>query len=283
MARRYYSVRTGRNPPTVGFDLDTMRRLFREVFIYFEDEGYFQQALGYECVDAGFVAGTLGQSLEGALLIALRKTDLTPIRQRIAFYEEDDLFDVIEFLFDHCAKPLDRRYHSFNNCGWHTNPTADDFDHKAAQAEFREKLAPLLEAYGPGYELSSAGEVLALADPGLASLLAAPLPSPDKDNVSARVQAAQMKFRRHRSTESERRDAIRDLADVLEFLRPQLDGVLTNKDDAALFNIANNFAIRHHNAKQQGTYDKAVWYSWIFYFYLATIHAAVRLIEKQRA
>lgn len=40
-----------------GFDLDTMRKLFREVFIYFEDEGYFQQALGYDCVDAGFVAG----------------------------------------------------------------------------------------------------------------------------------------------------------------------------------------------------------------------------------
>jgi hypothetical protein len=36
----------------------------------------------------------------------------------------------------------------------------------AGQAEFREKLTPLLEAYGPGYELSAAGEVLALADPG---------------------------------------------------------------------------------------------------------------------
>ena len=268
---------------TAGFDLDTMRKLFREVFIYFEDEGYFQQSLGYECVDAGFVAGTLGQSVAGALLLALRKQNLAPIRQAIALYEEDDLFDVIEFLFDHCAKPLDRHYHGFNNCGWHTNPTTDTFDPLAGQAELREKLTPLLEAYGPGYELSASGEVLALADPGLAPLLNAPLPAPDKDNVRARVEAAQAKFRRHRSTEGERRDAIRDLADVLEFLRPQLDGVLTNKDDAALFNIADNFAIRHHNAKQQATYDKAIWYSWIFYFYLATIHAAVRLIEKKKA
>ena len=126
--------------------------------------------------------------------------------------------------------------------------------------------------------------MLALADPGLAPLLNAALPAAaDKDNVRARVEAAQAKFRRHRSTEGDRRDAIRDLADVLEFLRPQLDGVLTNKDDAALFNIANNFAIRHHNAQQQATYDKAIWYSWIFYFYLATIHAAVRLIEKKKA
>lgn len=281
MARQYYSVRAGRNPMAAGFDLDTMRKLFREVFIYFEDEGYFQQALGYDCVDAGFVAGKLGRSVEGALLLALRKPDLAPIRQRIAFYEEDDLFDVIEFLFDHCSKPLDRQYHNYDNCGWHTNPTTDTFDRLGGQAEYREKLAPLLEAFGPGYELSAVGEVLTLGDPGLAPLLAAPLPTADKSNVSARVEAAQVKFRRHRSTESERRDAVRDLADVLEFLRPQLDGVLTNKDDAALFSIANNFAIRHHNTKQQATYDKAIWYSWIFYFYLATIHAAVRLIEKK--
>lgn len=267
---------------TAGFDLNAMRKLFREVFIYFEDEGYFQQSLGFDCVDAGFVAGTLGRSVEGALLLALRKPDLAPIRQKIVSYEEDDLFDVIEFLFDHCSKPIDRRYHNYDNCGWHTNPTTDTFDRPAGQLEYREKLTPLLEAFGPGYELSAAGEVLALGDPGVAALFATPLPTADKDNVSARVEAAQVKFRRHRSTESERRDAVRDLADVLEFLRPQLDGVLTNKDDAALFSIANNFAIRHHNIKQQASYDKSIWYSWIFYFYLATIHAAVRLIQKKK-
>ena len=283
MARQYYSVRAGRNPMSAGFDLDAMRKLFREIFIYFEDEGYFQEALGYECVDAGFVAGKLGRSVEGTLLLALRRDNLAPIRQKIALYEEDDLFDVIEFLFDHCSEPLNRQYHSYDNCGWHTNPTLDSFDRLAGQAEYREKLAPLLEVFGLGYELPVAGEVLTLGDPGLAPLLAAPLPTADKINVSARVEAAQVKFRRNHSTESERRDAVRDLADVLESLRPQLDGVLTKKDDAALFNIANNFAIRHHNTRQQATYDKSIWYSWIFYFYLATIHAAVRLIEKKKA
>lgn len=261
-----------------------MRSLFRELFVYFEDEGYFQQALGFGCVDEGFVPGTLGRSIEGALLLTLRKQGLTPIRQMISQYSEDDLFDVIEFLFDHCSRPLNRRFHSFDNCGWHTNPTnLDEFDQQIGRAEFREKIRDLLEAYESGYELSAAGEVLALGDPGLAPLYAAPLPTLDSDNVADRVATAQSKFRRHRSTESERRDAIRDLADVLEFLRPQLEGVLTNKDDAALFSIANNFAIRHHNAKQQSTYDKAIWYSWIFYFYLATIHAAVRLIEKKKS
>src|SRR5690242_386644 len=103
-----------------------------------------------------------------------------------------------------------------------------------AVRSFGKKINELLEPYERGFELSETGEVLARSDPGLAPLHEAPLPTNDVDNVSTRVAAAQTKFRRHRSTFSDRRDAIRDLADVLEFLRPQLDGVLTNKGDAAL-------------------------------------------------
>ena len=59
--------------------------------------------------------------------------------------------------------------------------------------------------------------------------------------------------------------------------------MLNNKDEKALFNIANNFGIRHHNDKQQTNYDPAIWLSWMFYFYLSTIHAVVRMIEKETA
>ena len=59
----------------------------------------------------------------------------------IASYEDDDLFDMIEFLFDHCAKPLARSYHSFNGCGWHCR----QFDRDAGRKEFREKINPVLE------------------------------------------------------------------------------------------------------------------------------------------
>lgn len=68
---------------------------------------------------------------------------------------------------------------------------------------------------------------------------------------------------------------------MLEFLRPKLEQVLTSKDESDLFNTANNFGIRHHNERQKTDYDKSIWYSWMFYYYLATIHAALRLIEKQ--
>jgi hypothetical protein len=79
---------------------------------------------------------------------------------------------------------------------------------------------------------------------------------------------------------------IRALADVFEWLKKtkSLASVLDNKDESAIFDLANNFAIRHHDPKQKRHYDSAIWYSWIFHFYLATYHAVVRLlIKKEKA
>jgi hypothetical protein len=127
------------------------------------------------------------------------------------------------------------------------------------------------------------GEILSLPGRTLEPLLQAIIPSNETHNITSRVELAVEKFRRRRSSLEDRRDAIRDLSDVLEYLRPRLNRVLTRQDENDLFNIANNFGIRHHNKKQKTDFDKAIWYSWIFYFYLATIHAAVRLLEKQNA
>ena len=75
---------------------------------------------------------------------------------------------------------------------------------------------------------------------------------------------------------------MRDLADVLEYLRPTAKSVLKHEDEADLFSLANNFGIRHHNQRQKTSYDEAIWLSWMFYYYLSTIHACQRLINKKR-
>jgi hypothetical protein len=272
----YYSVRTGKNPLGAELDLATVQRVFSGMYATWEDEGYFQEALGYDCVDAGFIAGSVGRDVEGYVLFELRKSNLLPIRTEIKNYTEDDLFDVIEFLYEHVSKPTERSYHSYSDCGWHCST----FDRTEGRAEFREKVNRILHRYRGGFELSTDGEILSLPDAGFQALMQAALPSGDPENVEARVEAARRKFRRHRATLDERRDAIRDLADVLEFLRPKLKGLLASKDESDLFNLANNFGVRHHNALQKVAYDRPIWYSWLFYYYLATIHAVVRLIKK---
>lgn len=279
MTRRYYSARTGKNPQANHIDLPMLLRLFKDIYRDYTERGYFQQAFGYSCVDAGDVPGSLGADVAAQVFRRIRKADLWPIEQCCLEYKEDDLFDVIEFLYDSVAKPLDGYHHDFNGCGWHYS----SFDRESGQEEYRLEITSLLQDYGEGFELSAKGEILGSPEHGLESLLEASVPPLDPDNVNDRVERAILKFRRYKSSLDDRRDAVRDLADVLEFLRPKLKTVLARKDESDLFNLANNFGIRHHEEGQQTDYDKAIWQSWMFYYYLATIHASVRLLEQHKS
>jgi hypothetical protein len=275
----YYSIRIGKNPNATHFTLPILLKLFHDLYQTFQEKGYFQEYFGYYCIDAEDVSGKLGSNIPAQIFRKLRKDNLWPINVTCEKYSEDDLFDVIELLHDYISKPTKGNYHSYNNCGWHYT----DFDTRVGRDEFRTEINELLHDYQDGYELSKNGEILALPEEGLEILINARLPAYDPDNVEKRVNDAILKFRRYRSSFEDRRDALRDLADVLEFLRPKLKQVLTKADEGDLFNIANNFGIRHHNEDQKTDYDKAIWYSWIFYYYLATIHAALRLIAKSGA
>ncbi|HQT58677.1 hypothetical protein [Daejeonella sp.] len=256
---------------------EVLKKLILIAYRKLDQDGYFQKYFGIDCVD-GYLPGELGEDIESVLYINLRKENLFPIGKKLSDYTEDDLFDVLEFLHDHCSKGTEGEYHNWNNCGVHYVK----FDDQEGQKDFRKEINPILSEYQGGYEISEHGEILVLADMGLATLLEADLPVKDPANINDKVEAAIIKFRSHRSTITNRREAIRDLADVLEFLRPQIKGKIVNQDENDLFNIANNFGIRHHNQNQKTGYDKPIWYSWIFYFYLATIHAVLRLIDKAK-
>jgi hypothetical protein len=101
-----------------------------------------------------------------------------------------------------------------------------------------------------------------------------PLPSGTDPEITDRVRRAQEGFARPGATVADHRDAVRDLADVLEMLRPRLTQAITAKDEAALFEIINKFAIRHANKSQQGDYD-ALWLFWMFHCFGATIYVVL--------
>ncbi|MEZ4802392.1 MAG: hypothetical protein R2797_06430 [Gelidibacter sp.] len=276
--RDYYSVRTGKIKPNQEIDLKVLKRLFLVIYRKLEEDGYFQKYFGYYCVDQGEVSGELGSDLDSIFFIHLKKENLFPIHGKIDSYEEDDLFDVIEFLHDHCSKGIDGQYHSWNDCGYHYS----EFSDKEGKQHYKNQLNPLLKDYGGGFEISEDGEILQLADSGLSNLFEADVPSDDKENITDKIDKAVTKFRRYKSTIDDRQEAIRELVDVLEFLRPQAKKLLDKNDESDLFNIANNFGIRHHNEQQKSKYDKAIWHSWMFYHYLSTIHALLRLIKKEK-
>ena len=250
----YYSVRTGKNTAGATFELAMLLKLFKSLFEQLSENGYFQQSFGYYCVDSRDVPGSLGSDVNGIIMLELHKDNLWPILGKCLEYSEDDLFDVIEFLYDNVSKPTDGYLHSYGGCGYHYSA----FNREDGQTEFRTRINRLLGAYKVAQELLPNGEVVTKADPGLEELLNVDLPVTGAARVDSRIHAAIAKFRRHRSSFQDRRDAIRDLADVLEFMRPRLKTVLTTSDEADLFNIANNFGIRHYNQKQKTDYDEAI-------------------------
>ncbi len=275
--REYYSVRKGLIPQSAEVDFQVLKKLFLIIYKKLESEGYFQKYFGFYCVDQGEIYGELGDDINTMLFINLRKSNLWSIVEKLEYYSEDDFFDILEFLHDHCASPVEREYHDWNQCGWHVSKSDD----VKGALEFRDAINPILRTYKNGFEISSDGQILSLPDMGLESLLQAEIPTSAVENVRGRIEAAILKFRRAKSSEDDRRDALRDLADVLEYLRPQVKSLLTRPDEIDLFNIANNFGIRHHNPKQKTDYDKAAYHSWIFYSYLSTIHLILRLVKKE--
>lgn len=95
----YYSVRTGRR--SARLDFNEVKGLFIAAYRDLTSSGHFQQVLGTLCVD-GDSPGSAGSDLEVFFFRKLKKRHLWPFEERSGFWEEEDLFDVIELLHD-CA------------------------------------------------------------------------------------------------------------------------------------------------------------------------------------
>jgi hypothetical protein len=202
------------------------------------------------------------------------------IKWETQYVTEDHIFDTIEFLYDKTSKPGNWA-RMINDSGFEYDGY-DSYDDEAGKKEYREMVNTYLCDYGVGYELSSDGTILSIGKDGLRNIFVADIVPYDEPNVDSKVRAAILNWRSRHSTIDDKKEAIRDMADVFEWLKMNRDlsKVLSKKDESAIFDIANNFGIRHHNLNQKTNYDKPIWYSWMFHFYLATYHAVIRLLIK---
>jgi hypothetical protein len=291
--KRYFSERHGRGPKSRPVSQEALCRLVVNVLDHLSERDFFQEAFGYTCVDAGQVAGTLGNDPAAYFLRTIMRDNVWPWwerprpdtdffsvgrqEQEPAFWEmwdADTMFDVIEVLHDLVSEPSAGQRHDYNDCGWHY----DTFDRPAGQAEYRAQMNIVLLLGDPAYELDALGQVVERTPEEFRTLLGAPVPpGTEHDLITSKVDAAVTRFRSRGASMDDRRHAVRDLADVLEALRPDIKKSMLSADEGALFDIANNFGIRHNNRRQRGDYDRVTWLRWAFYVYLATIHAVLRV------
>lgn len=197
MTRKYYSVRKSKNALT----LEGLITLFGAVFQQFEEKQYFDEAFGFHCVDQGWIPGTIGKQPDIYFLRCLRKSDLWPVTKNLPSYTEDDLFDVIELLYDLVSEPLEGTYHSWENCGMHYST----FNQPSGRTKFRSEINEILSDYKGGFELVENGEVVEKGDKGLETLLTARLPSLIGTDAIGVVEEAIALFRRRHSTPNDRK------------------------------------------------------------------------------
>lgn len=160
---------------------------------------------------------------------------------------EDNLFDTIEYLFDYVSKPGERTQMVSETSFIYWD--YESYDKDAGQREYREQINRFLPRYRDGYELTNEGQILSVGSHGIQQILQAELPVTGEKNIDIKVHDAILKWRNRELSIDSRRDAIRELADVFEWLKKSkiLEGILNKKDESLIFEIANNFAIRHHN------------------------------------
>ncbi len=243
------------------------------IFTHFHKKDYFKEKLGVNCNDNPADANNLANILLGLTPFPLNKWLESDI-------SENNIFDILEFLFDHISKPneivemMSETNYSFYDYS--------SYNQVEGQKEFVLIANVSLKDYGVGYELAQDGKILTVGNEGLEQILNAEILQYDEINVDSKVRNAIIKWRNRQLSWENRREAIRELADVFEWLKKnkELEKVVESKDESVLFDIANNFAIRHHEPKQKSNYSKEIWYPWMFHFYLATYHASIRLLKK---
>jgi hypothetical protein len=270
--RRYFSSRKAREP----ISTTNAHWRFSNLYALFRGKDYFKEKLGSS-------RDFTSEETKREAVVRLGFSAFPMNEWPSDVKTEEHIFDVAEFLFDNVSKPGEWE-NRVSDTGYNYQDY-DSYDGAAGKEEFRSAANIILADMGEGFELGEDGQIRSKGSGGLEHILGAQIVPFDEENVDSKVRTAIERWRNRHATFDDKKEAIRLLADVFEWLKDtqQLEKALVKKDEADLFHIANKFAIRHHEQSQKANYDRAIWYNWMFHFYLATYHASVRLILKQRA
>ncbi|OWA33501.1 hypothetical protein B9G55_22865 [Saccharibacillus sp. O16] len=266
--RKYYSQRQGVVKPLV---LKDLKLAFQAVYESFEKRYYFIDFLGESVLEQN---GIVGNSFEAFCMRQINRNIKHP--RNSSLYKEEDLFDVIELLHEYINYPLVTIRENYFG-----REKAISIPEKklVAQKEFRDEINIYLEQYSNGWELSNDGYIRNTLDEGFRTLVDNTEIYEDEENVDIKIRRAKELYLKHGSSKEDKKAAVREIGDALEFIRDDLKEKI-GKNETDLFNILNNFGIRHNNMSQKNNYNHEVYLPWMFYTFLSSYDAYVKL-KKQ--
>ena len=260
---------------------DELRSEWVKLVVQLTEAGYLEDAFGSTCPDSDGDPASDGARLLGELL-GVNGAELWPLarddgRTHVEkTWTEGTFLDIVEAMHDFVARPRVRHWHDY-----HDSWDFDDYARRPGQAVYRWRVNELFDRSVVHLHLDEAGSgelITVTRDPrdDLARDVQATAHNDDRDEVSHAVRS----FRLRGASREDKRGAVIGLARVLETRRSLIKRELLSKDEDALFLILNRFDLRHRRADQQPDYDE-MYLDWLFWWYLATVQLANRLVNRQ--
>lgn len=278
--RPYWSQRkAGRRTVdgSIALDLRATVRSFIELVDELETCGYLERTFGKNCADDPY-----GDRPATMIERDLGAPSLWPLPQNRLEDDEDLFCDIIEVLHDLVARPqAEATFHTWDECGRHHS----DFDISSGRLVYRWRVNKLLGRSTLNVRIAEEGEdvgrLVAVTDDARTELVQSVVARDSNGETGDQVRHALALFRQRGADKHQKRSAVVALAGVLEERRRTvLDKYLTKGDRGALFQIANEFHIRHQGANQMSAYND-FFLDWIFWWYLSTIELTDRIVADQ--
>jgi hypothetical protein len=268
--RIYYSTRNNKK----NIDVNQLYKQLQSLFLYYRGRDYFKEKLD-------ITTSGISQDANHKAMFEIKFMPFPIDAWESYEINEENIFDTMEFLFHHVSKPGELTW--FISETNYNYQDYEGYDEASGRIEIIAAINMIISDYRDGYEITNSGEIVTLGKHGVEEILNADIIEYDIENVDSKVKEAIRKWKNRSQSVEDRRQAIIDLANVFEWLKKteKLGKALDKKDESLIFEIANKFELRHHNPEQVRNYDKFIWYSWMFHFYLATYHAVIRTLKKQ--
>lgn len=267
---KYYAERNCLLNIDITISLDNLKEYFFKIYRYFDNKGCFEAAIKGIWIKPQWedtflkIPPLFEADPEIFFLNHLHSKSIYPIYEYYECYSEIELFTVIEILYDKIAV---------------YNYQKDVLETENVKKEFAGQINNILQFYDGGYFLEhNSGAITKGVDDSLKMMLTEDLKDTLSEDVMTKMRSAIKLYYRFDSNLEEKKKAINILADILEAFRSDLKDILNEKfevnkndHDKLIFDIVNNFNIRHNKSNQKTNYEHEIWYDWMMQYYSSVI------------
>lgn len=267
----FYSARIGVEKDKL--TLKDINDVFHVILNELTQGSYFTTFYGEVDNSDNWTPGVAGKNFEAYCLSLLGRRIKDPFYQDQLKYTEVDLFDLIELL------------HLNIELKWKIAFTEYELEDvrqvkEHSQTIFRDKINMQLSRYGTGWELTRDGYIRELVSAELRELIDNHAHYGDEDKVDSLIRRGIKNFLKYGSDEHSKKAALLEIGNALEIIRPELE-IMLPPEETNIFHLLNKFYLRHNRISEERDYDKSIYYPWIFYIFVSTFDAFVKLRQRK--